>query len=255
MFGINSCANAADGIIGSGKKTYLVVFRSLRPICDFFGCLAAAGQWSKFVVLLYALLIISSLSERVSADFVILDDFDAGALADNPLADFRYVNDLLGDRQYSEFGLAISQTSPTEAVLYYDVPGGYDYGSLSRFRFREVLFLSFDSPETELSAIMKADGVTIATGRLLDEDGFPLLDEDGFEILEFNLANELGVVNQLSFHFSTNGMEDFSFSSSALLGGDSIQAVPEPTSILLVGTALACGAGHYQIRKRRKPKT
>lgn len=265
MFEALNARPALDPAIESCRSGYAIrsktqsvddsrlVHRLLGSICGVVRIVGGAACLPKFAIILYFLVLIVLPTEQVSAGFI-LDDFNTGLVTNNPLADFRFVNDSLGDRPYLDFGLSVTQTSPAEAILYYDTPGGYDYGALNRFELRDVLFLSFDFPETELNAVVKADGITLATGQVFDVNGFPIIDEDGFPLLEFNLANELGVAELLSFHFSTNGTEDFSFNSTGLWGSNSIQAIPEPTSILLVSAAFACGSGHYQIRKRRKPK-
>lgn len=208
-------------------------------------------MWSaKSARFFFSCVFIALLTNQVSAGFI-LDDFNDDTFSDaTPLEAYRTYEDSITAifGQLELFGgLSLSQDPGLEAILSYNKPGGYDYGSLNRFEFREALFTSLDFPESELNAVVKANGVTMATGQFgVDEEFFP--------ILEFNLPGELGVVELLSFHFETTGDSVFSISSTSLLGSNSIQAIPEPTSILLVSAAFACGSGHYQIRKRRKPK-
>lgn len=233
-------------------KLAFVMHKYPHPVIRLLG---VALRPAKLAVFFLCVLIVL-FTNQASASFI-LDDFDDGAFSDEtPLEEYRIYEDSITEffGQSELFGaLSLSQNPGLEAILSYNKPGGYDYGSLNRFEFRDALFVSLDFPETELNAVLKADGITLATGQLFDINGFPILDEDGFPILEFSLAEELGVVELLSFHFSTNGTESFSFSSTALWGSNSIQAVPEPTSILLVSAAFACGAGCYRMRKRQEP--
>lgn len=175
---------------------------------------------------------------------LILDDFDDDEFGETtPLESFRSYEDFFTEmfgQSPLVGGLFLSQDPGFEAILRYNFSTGFDFTGFDRLVLKGA-FLG-----DNVTATLKANSSVVASG-LRD------LDIDGLDIIAFEITSDMGVLDELSFHFATSADFTFSVNSTALIGSSSVTAVPEPSSIVLMGLAFACGAGKYRLRKWRKP--
>jgi hypothetical protein len=194
----------------------------------------------KCLLILVASSFVKEQTTIATAGFVVLDDFVDSNSYEGPLEEFRFYEDDFSDvfgQEPIESGLFLNRDDGTsEAVLRYDTT--YDYGLIERFIFQDA----FLSPGVE--ATLNVNSYEVA--------GLEDFDANGFSILTFDLGGPLGTADLISFHFTSTGTDPFSFGSSELHGIADFAAVPEPTSILLVGMTVACGGTYRLVRRRRK---
>lgn len=203
------------------------------------------------VIFAFAFFCASCDSGQARAEFV-LDDFDDTVFTDEePLEAYRYIEDLFNPPGFPPTPLLfpelqLEQVPGGEALLQYSVSGGYDYASIDTLVFTSI---TVDSG-TEVTAKLNSVDTSIGDfGSYPDEFG---IDSDA---LIFKFGSPLGVVENISFHFTNNDSvgPTWFFASRSLVGVNSVQAVPEPASIFLVSAAFACVAGHRKLKKHNRP--
>ncbi|XZE54377.1 PEP-CTERM sorting domain-containing protein [Planctomycetaceae bacterium SH139] len=182
------------------------------------------------------------IAPPVAADFLVIDDF----IDDAPPSEFgfelyRTTEDLLGTMAYGDEnfgpGLFLFHDAGEIARLTYGQMNSHDFGNKTEF----VLTGYAGNPEIQTTAYVNGE---LATTGVITETDF------GSEIV-FDLAGWVSSVEQLRIEFSATN-KFVAVPANGFIARSSLTAIPEPTSLALIGLI---GAGAGVLRWRRMTGT